>query len=39
MARYYHIAVGTLLVMLAGVSTYELCSESLLSQASVYTLR
>jgi len=39
MARYLPIAAGALLIMLAGASTYELCSENLLSQASVYTLR
>lgn len=39
MTRYVHIAVGALLIMLAGASTYELCSENVLSKASVYTLR
>lgn len=39
MTRYLHIAFGALLIMLAGASTYELCSENVLSKASVYTLR
>lgn len=39
MARYLHIAFGALLITLAGASTYELCSENVLSKASVYTLR
>lgn len=39
MARYFPVAVGALLIMLAGASTYELCSENVLSQASIYTLR
>lgn len=39
MARYLHIAVGALLITLAGASTYELCSENVLSKASIYTLR
>lgn len=39
MARYLHIAYGTLLLSLAGASTYVLCSESVLSQASIYVLR
>lgn len=39
MARYLHIAFATLLITLAGASTYELCSENVLSKASIYTLR
>lgn len=39
MARYFHFAFGVLLLTLAGASTYELCSENILSQASIYTLR
>lgn len=39
MARYLHIAVGALLIIVAGASAYELCSESILSQASIYVLR
>ena len=39
MTRYINIAVGALLITLAGASTYELCSENVLSKASVYTLR
>lgn len=39
MARYLHIAFGALLITLAVASTYELCSESALSKASIYTLR
>lgn len=39
MARYLHIAFGALLITLAGASTYELCSENVLSKASIYTLR
>jgi hypothetical protein len=39
MARYLHIALGALLITLAGASTYELCSENVLSKASIYTLR
>jgi hypothetical protein len=39
MARYIPIAVGALLITLAGASTYELCSENVLAKASVYTLR
>lgn len=39
MARYLNIAVGALLITLACASTYELCSENVLSKASVYTLR
>lgn len=39
MARYLNIAFGALLITLAGASTYELCSENVLSKASVYTLR
>ncbi len=38
MARYLHIAYGTLLLSLAGVSTYVLCSESMLSEASLYLI-
>jgi heme exporter protein D len=40
MARYVHIAVGALLLSLAGASAYELCQENpLLQQTSVYQLR
>ncbi len=39
MARYLHIAYGALLLSLAGVSTYVLCSENVLSEASLYLLR
>lgn len=40
MTRYFPIAVGALLISLAGASTYVLCSESaVLNQASIYTLR
>ena len=39
MARYLHIAFGALLIVLAGASAYELCSESILSQASIYVQR
>ena len=39
MARYLHIAFGALLITLAGASVYELCSENVLSQASIYVLR
>ena len=39
MARYLHIAFGALLITLAGASAYELCSENMLSQASIYVLR
>jgi hypothetical protein len=39
MARYLHIAYGTLLLGLAGASTYVLCSENVLSEASLYLLR
>lgn len=40
MARYLHFAFGTLLLSLAGASTYVLCSENaLMEQASVYLLR
>jgi hypothetical protein len=39
MARYLPIALGALLITLAGASTYELCSETVLSKASIYTLR
>lgn len=39
MARYLHIAFGALLITLAGASAYELCSENVLSQASIYVLR
>jgi hypothetical protein len=36
MARYLHIAFGTLLLSLAGASTYVLCSENVLSQTSLF---
>ena len=36
MARYLHIVFGALLLSLAGASTYVLCSENMLSQASLY---
>lgn len=39
MARYLHIAYGVLLIGLAGVSAYELCSANMLNQASIYVLR
>lgn len=39
MARYLHIAFGALLIAVAGASAYELCSENILSQASIYVLR
>ncbi|MES2350460.1 MAG: hypothetical protein V4641_23055 [Pseudomonadota bacterium] len=43
MARYLHIAFGALLLGLACASTYELCSENVLSPAAavypVYQLR
>ena len=39
MARYLHIAFGALLLSLAGASTYVLCSETMLNQASIYVLR
>jgi hypothetical protein len=40
MARYLHIAFGALLLSLACASTYELCSENVLSPvAAVYQLR
>lgn len=39
MARYLHIAFGALLITLAGASAYELCSENVLSKASIYVLR
>jgi hypothetical protein len=39
MARYLHIAFGALLIVVAGASAYELCSENVLSQASIYVLR
>lgn len=39
MARYLHIAFGALLLVVAGASAYELCSENVLSQASIYVLR
>ena len=39
MARYLHIAFGALLISLAGASAYELCSENMLNQASIYVLR
>ena len=39
MVRYLHIAFGALLIMMAGASAYELCSENVLSQASIYMLR
>ena len=39
MVRYLHIAVGALLITVAGASAYELCSENVLSQASIYVLR
>jgi hypothetical protein len=40
MARYLHIAFGALLLSLACASTYELCSENVMSPvAAVYQLR
>jgi hypothetical protein len=39
MARYIHIAYGTLLLSLAGASTYVLCSENVLAEASLSLLR
>jgi cytochrome bd-type quinol oxidase subunit 1 len=39
MARYLHIAFGALLLVVAGASAYELCSENVLNQASIYVLR
>lgn len=43
MARYLHIAYGTILLSLACASTYVLCEENALGhasgKASVYVLR
>lgn len=40
MARLLHIAFGTLLLSLAGASTYVLCSEDiLLEQTTLFLMR
>jgi hypothetical protein len=39
MARYLHIAFGALLITVAGASAYELCSENVLHQSSIYVMR
>jgi len=36
MTRYLHLAIGALLLSMAGASTYVVCSESAMAETSMY---
>lgn len=38
MVRYLHLALGALLLSLAGASTYAVCSQEVLTESSVYVM-